>query len=82
MAFENFTTVTAISIIYVNFNTDFKMNNMNEQSKLKSEVLQQCWFHKKHLGTTLHIEAETKWPPFSRRHFQMDFLEWKYMNFD
>ena len=22
-----------------------------------------------------HIEAETKWPPFSRRHFQMDFLE-------
>ena len=29
-----------------------------------------------------HIEAETKWPPFSRRHFQMDFLEWKCMNFD
>ena len=23
-----------------------------------------------------------KWPPFSRRHFQMDFLEWKCMNFD
>ena len=21
-----------------------------------------------------HIEAETKWPPFPRRHFQMDFL--------
>ena len=29
----------------------------------------------------LHIEAETKWPPFFR-HFQMDFLEWKCMNFD
>ena len=29
-----------------------------------------------------HIEAETKWPPFSRRHFQMHFLEWKCMNFD
>ena len=29
-----------------------------------------------------HIEAETKWPPFSRRHFQIDFLEWKHMNFD
>ena len=29
-----------------------------------------------------HIEAETKWTPFSRRHFQMDFLEWKCMNFD
>ena len=28
-----------------------------------------------------HIESETKWTPFSRRHFQMDFLEWKCMNF-
>ena len=28
------------------------------------------------------IEAETKWPPFSRRHFEKDFLEWKCMNFD
>ena len=23
-----------------------------------------------------------KWRPFSRRHFRMDFLEWKCMNFD
>ena len=23
-----------------------------------------------------HIEAETKWPPFRRRHFQVNFLEW------
>ena len=30
----------------------------------------------------LHIETETKWPPFSRRHFQVHFLEWKYINFD
>ena len=29
-----------------------------------------------------HIEAETKWPPFSRRHFKMHFLEWKNKNFD
>ena len=29
-----------------------------------------------------HIEAETKWPPFPRRHFQTYFLEWKYSNFD
>ena len=29
-----------------------------------------------------HIEAETKWTPFRRRHFQMHFLEWKYVNFD
>ena len=28
------------------------------------------------------IEAETKWSLFSRRHFQMYFHEWKYMNFD
>ena len=29
-----------------------------------------------------HIETETKWPPFSRRHSQLNFLEWKRMNFD
>ena len=23
-----------------------------------------------------------QWPPFSRRHFQMHFLDWKYVNFD
>ena len=28
------------------------------------------------------IEAETRRSPFSRRHFQIDFLEWKCMNFD
>ena len=28
-----------------------------------------------------HIEAETKWQPFLRWHFQMLFLEWKCMNF-
>ena len=26
------------------------------------------------------IEAETKWPPFRRRHFQMHSLEWNCMN--
>ena len=29
-----------------------------------------------------HIEAKTKWLTFSRRHIEMDFLEWKCMNFD
>ena len=29
-----------------------------------------------------HIEAETRWPPFSRRHFQMHFLQWKCINFN
>ena len=28
-----------------------------------------------------HIEAETKWPSFRSRHFQMNFLEWKRLNF-
>ena len=30
----------------------------------------------------LTIEAETKWTPFRRRHFQTHFLEWKYPNFE
>ena len=29
-----------------------------------------------------HIEAATGWLPFSRRHFEMDFLEWKFINFN
>ena len=33
-------------------------------------------------STSLHIEAETKWSPFCRQHFQMHFLKWKYMNSD
>ena len=31
---------------------------------------------------SFHIEAETKWTPFRRRHIQMHFREWKCMNFD
>ena len=30
----------------------------------------------------LHIEAKTKWPPFSRRRVQMHFLECKHLNFE
>ena len=30
----------------------------------------------------LHIETETKCPTFLRRHFQMDFLDWKYIKFN
>ena len=29
-----------------------------------------------------HIKAETRWPPFRRRHFQIHFLSWKCMNYD
>ena len=31
---------------------------------------------------SLNIEAETKWPPFSIQHIQMNFLKWEYMSFD
>ena len=36
-----------------------------------------CYF----LSVHQHIEAETKWPPFRRRHFQMHFVEWKCITF-
>ena len=32
--------------------------------------------------TLLNTLRPRKWPPFSRRHFKMDFLEWKCTNFD
>ena len=34
------------------------------------------------LERLFNTEAETKWTPFTRRHFQMHFLEWKYVNFN
>ena len=40
------------------------------------------YFCHKHVDRNYHIEAETKWTPFSRRHFQMHFLVWKCMNLD
>ena len=36
-----------------------------------------------YLGHLLLIHwGRDKWPPFSRRHFQMHFVEWKCINFD
>ena len=29
-----------------------------------------------------HIKAGTKWLPFCRQHFQMNFLQWKSLHFD
>ena len=58
------------------FDTTFKTNqNIN---------------HISFVGYTIHtsiiccwdIEAETKWPPLSRQHFQTHFLKWKYRNFN
>ena len=34
-----------------------------------------------HVSMAQHIEAETKWPMFCRRHFQMHFREWKHLIF-
>ena len=50
-------------------------------------VYQNKWFGKQedvsfHDFDVQRIGAETKWPPFSRQHFQMDFLEWKCLNSD
>ena len=36
------------------------------------------WYNSKPIQ---HIEARTKWPPFSRWHFHVNFLKWKCMNF-
>ena len=47
------------------------------------EETEQMYYHIRFRDVSaLHIEAETKLTPFRRRHFQMDFLEWKCMNFD
>ena len=35
-----------------------------------------------HYSFSQHIEAKTRWPTFSRRHFQMDLLKWKLFYFD
>ena len=40
------------------------------------------WLLVTQLLTVKHIEAETKWTPFRRRHFQVHFLEWKCLNSD
>ena len=37
---------------------------------------------KKKRSVLKHIETKTKWPPFSRWHFRMHFLEWRCKNFD
>ena len=34
------------------------------------------------LHCTMHIKAQTKFPPFRRRQFQTHFLEWKFQNFN
>ena len=45
-----------------------------------------CWVLVKMLwkpyGITRLQWLKTKWPPVFRRHFQLDFLEWKCLNFD
>ena len=32
------------------------------------------------LSVYQHIEAETKWPPFSRQYFQVQFIEWNWIS--
>ena len=48
--------------------------NKGEKNKIKID------FHRSNMRQSLkHIEAETKWPPFSRWHFQMHFFRMKNM---
>ena len=47
----------------------------------KATLSELCMMNQLNLRPLKHIEAETKWPPSSRRHFQMDFIEWKCINF-
>ena len=42
----------------------------------------EAWIKWHYICIVKHMEAETKWPLFSRRHFQIYFHEWKCMNFD
>ena len=69
-------------------------NKINSAQKGLIQKLSRCWrtlsqnlqltFRKQnpHIHTNQHIEADTRWPPFSWRHFQMHFHEWKCKNFD
>ena len=58
-----------------------KMNNCH---KFNTDVALLYWYKMSHINNSLTLVAwgETKWPPFSRLHFQRDFHERKYMNFD
>ena len=52
----------------------------NPQSCLWGIYLWKLWWY--HTSNSKHIEAETNWPPFRRRHFQTHFLEWKLSYFN
>ena len=51
-----------------NVNFTLKKNNIQMQKKLHNE--------------SEHVEAETQLPPFCRRRFPINFLEWKLWYFD
>ena len=46
------------------------------------ERIVMTWTHISGMEINNHIKAETKWPPFRRRHCQMHCFEWKYKSFD
>ena len=82
-----------ISIISLNWNDKVTGTcGLNSSwRRTMGEAYLSCILHNQYCGsgrtviwvckTSMHayqrIEAEIKWPPFSRRHFQMHFLEWK-----
>ena len=50
----------------------------NKEHHLLTIVTSLCEFEHR----IKHIEAETKWLPFARWHFQMPFRKWKCINFN
>ena len=54
--------------------------NLNQYSD-KQSILNAIAFTQVSLPHLTHWGRD-KWTPFSRRHFQMHFLDWKCMNFD
>ena len=77
-------------INYWNYNDCFSQNTKIDRDAFEQFMLRMSLFVFAYASKCrdtagwplLHIEAETKWPTFSRRHFQMHFLEWKCISFD
>ena len=54
-----------------------------QQANTLANVDQDHWCYMLSLDhNDLTLRVETKWPPFSKQHFQMHFHEWKVVYFD
>ena len=79
-----FTSIfSSISYILIQCSTQFVASWLTSYMSTLDLVMNRCRICYKSLPEPVisynyncykHIEAETKWPPFSRRHFEMHFL--------